>query len=113
MPHDKEFNQNKANYNDLKNKKSTGSTTTYDPYNEKNKGGDTRTPRAGLAHELLGHGWDADQGKTDYNLTSNGIPMFEVNAIKIENIVRSVTGDPKRTTTGQKSIPEDLLNNAP
>jgi hypothetical protein len=68
-----------------------------------------RDPKVGLGHELLSHGYDSDQGKTDYSNTANGIPMYEVNAVKIENKVRAKTGDPKKTTYGGKPIDPKLL----
>jgi hypothetical protein len=88
----------------------TGSNTTYNPDKETNVRGDKRVARAGLAHELLGHGYDSDQGKTDYSKTENGIPKYEVNAINMENRARAAAGDPKKTTYGGKDIPAKLLD---
>ncbi len=89
--------------------KPTGTTTKYDPDAKKNVRGDKRNPIVGLAHELLGHGYDSDQGKTDYSKTTNGIPMYEVSGVNIENHVRAKVGDPKKTTYGGKPIPSHLL----
>lgn len=89
---------------------STGSKTKYNPDKSKTISGDKRAPRVGLAHELLGHGWDSDQGKTDYKKV-NGISMYEINAINIENRARSAAGNKKRTTYGKKIIPSRLLYN--
>ena len=91
------------------NNKSTGSLTGYNPYLTENIQGDKRVPRVGLAHELLGHGWDADQGKTDFTKLSNGLPMYEINAINIENIVRDVTDSPLRSSHSNREIPSKLL----
>jgi RHS repeat-associated protein len=102
-------NNNSFSSKDAKNHVPTGSETKYNPDNDKTVKGNERTPRVGLAHELLGHGWDADQGKIDYNKTNNGIPMYEVNAVNIENKVRSSTSEPQRTTYGNKFIPAELL----
>ncbi|WP_334126978.1 RHS repeat-associated core domain-containing protein [Empedobacter brevis] len=88
----------------------TGSNTTYNPDKDTNVRGDKRASRAGLAHELLGHGWDSDQGKTDYSNTDNGIPMYEVNAVNMENRARAAAGNEKKTTYGGKPIPERLLD---
>lgn len=66
--------------------------------------------RAGLAHELLGHGYDSNQGTADYSKTSNGIPMYEVNAVNMENRARAAAGDPKKTTYGGQPIPTALLD---
>ncbi len=89
---------------------STGSNTTYNPDKETNVRGDKRVARAGLAHELLGHGYDSDQGKADYTKTDNGIPMYEVNAVNMENRARAAAGNEKKTTYGGKPIPEKLLD---
>ena len=35
--------------------------------------------------------------------------MMEVRAINIENKIRNRIGEPKRTTYGNKKIPEELL----
>jgi RHS repeat-associated protein len=89
--------------------KPTGTTTKYDPDAKTNARGDKRDPIVGLAHELLGHGYDSDQGKSNYNKTSNGIPMYEVSAVNIENHVRAKVGDPKKTTYSGQPIPANLL----
>ncbi len=88
----------------------TGSNTKYNPDKETNVRGDKRVARAGLAHELLGHGYDSDQGKADYSKTENGIPMYEVKAVNMENRARAAAGDPKKTTYGGKDIPAKLLD---
>ena len=90
---------------------SRGSKTKYNPNNNENVRGDKREARAGLSHELLGHGWDSDKGKTDYSKTENGIPMYEVNAVNIENRARASAGNEKKTTYGGKPIPANLLHN--
>ena len=69
-----------------------------------------------LAHELLGHGWDYDQGLTSREKTSNDIPYKEVNAVNIQNIILKEHGYQTRTQYGigdpihWENIPEDLLN---
>ena len=88
----------------------TGSNTKYNPDNATNVRGDKRVARAGLAHELLGHGHDSDQGKADYSKTSNGVPMYEVNAVNMENRARAAAGDPQKTTYGGQPIPTKLLD---
>jgi len=103
-------NSNSASRDDQKAGKSTGSTTKYNPDKEENVNGGKRVPRAGLAHELVGHGWDADQGKKDYKETDNGIPMYEVNAVNMENRARAAAGNEKKTTYGGKEIPAELLD---
>ncbi|MBI3141718.1 MAG: hypothetical protein HYZ16_02700, partial [Bacteroidetes bacterium] len=109
-PDDGNSNSPESQYND-EHGIPTGSTTKYNPDKGENVRGDKRTPRAGLAHELLGHGWDSDQGKADYSKTDNGIRMYEVDAVNIENRARAAAGDPKKTTYGGKPIPKELLDN--
>ncbi|MBL7738480.1 MAG: hypothetical protein JNK14_04625, partial [Chitinophagaceae bacterium] len=95
---------------DDKNGIPTGTTTKYDPDAKTNVRGDKRDPKVALGHEFLGHGYDSDQGKSNYSKTSNGIPMYEVSGVNIENRVRAKTGDPKKTTYGGKPIPANLLD---
>ena len=89
--------------------KPTGSTTKYNPDAKTNARREKRDPIVGLAHELLGHGYDSDRGKSDYSKTKNGISMYEVSAVNIENHVRAKVGDPKKTTYGGQPIPANLL----
>jgi RHS repeat-associated protein len=103
-------NSNSASKADSKAHKPTGSKTKYNPDKNENILGDKRVPRAGLAHEILGHGWDADQGKKDYSETDNGIPMYEVNAVNQENRARASAGDLKKETYAGKPIPAELLD---
>ena len=102
-------NYNEANAKDLKNNKPTDSKTYYNPDKQTTNRGDKRDPKNGLAHELLSHGYDADQGTYDNKKTENGISMSEVNAVNVENVSRKLTGDKKRTTYGGKTIPPKLL----
>ena len=95
---------------DDKNGVPTGSTTKYDPNAKTNVRGDKRDPKVALGHEFFSHAFDSDQGKSNYNKTSNGIPMYEVNAVNTENRVRAKTGDQKKTTYGGVSIPANLLD---
>jgi len=102
-------NSSKGTRSKIESHTPTGSKTEYNPDNKKDINGRVRTPRAALAHELLGHGWDNDQGKTDLTKTSNGIEMKEVNAVNIGNIAGAAAGDGKRTTYNGKDIPQNLL----
>lgn len=86
-----------------------GTTVYYDPFNKKTKTGNTRTPRAGLAHELQ-HAFDADAGIFHYEETENGIKIMDVKAINTENKIRKITGDPKRIIYGNQKVPEWLLD---
>lgn len=71
---------------------------------------------ATLAHELLGHGWNNDQGlhESDDHRTENGIKFEEVNAVNVQNKVlvehhqkpRSMVGLPDNA----KQIPVNLIN---
>ena len=88
----------------------SGTTTYYDPYNYKSNSGEIRHPSIALTHELLGHAYDSDQGQTNYRRTSNNIPMYEVNAVKVENIYRKAYGIEKRKKYDGKNIPCYLLS---
>ena len=92
-----------------KNSEPTGSVIRYDPHNRKTAGGDERTPRAGLAHELS-HSWDYNRGEVTPGVILGGrVELYEVDAIKMENKIRSVTGDKQRTTYMRYEIPEEFL----
>jgi hypothetical protein len=71
--------------------------------------GGQRTARIGLAHELIGHGGDLENGtyspedKIDPStvipgVPGSGIPIEEEHAIKWENIERAALGEEQRTT---------------
>ncbi len=66
-----------------------GSKTLYNPTSEKGFDGD-RSPLCALAHELLSHGWEADQNNAPEGRLPNGIPLEEVNGVNIENIARAI-----------------------
>lgn len=84
-----------------------GSIIEYDPNNYETKTGDRRTPRVGLAHEAK-HSFDFDSGnETDAKI--DGVKIMEIEAINMENKIRKVTGDEKRTTYGDKEINSALL----
>ena len=69
-------------------------------------------PSEGLSHELLGHAWDSAYGKTDFRRTlKDDIPMYEIKAIYIENIVRKLNKRPRRTTYKGNKIDNRLLIN--
>ncbi|MNU74914.1 hypothetical protein D3C71_644270 [compost metagenome] len=111
MPSSGEYNGATSNDRDKRNNgEPTGSTVRYDPDKRKTRDGDDRDPRAGLAHELLGHSYDYDKGTTRQGETSNGIPLNEVDAVNIENKARVKTGDKKRTKYVGLEIPVELLN---
>jgi hypothetical protein len=90
---------------------STGTATRYNPDNPKDIKGNIRKPVDALTHELLGHGYDYDQGNDSQTKTSNGIMEREVRAVNIENHMRAVNGEKKRTTYGGKTISSSLLDN--
>jgi RHS repeat-associated protein len=89
--------------------KPTGTTTFFNPDSTKDVRGEDAPPVSTLAHELLGHGFDSDQGETDHDKTPNGIPMSEVNAVNIENRARATIGAPIKNSYGGKPIPDQLL----
>ena len=90
----------------------SGSTTYFNPDAERTyPDGATWSPTASLGHELLGHGWDNDMGLNSDATTENGIPMKEVSAINIQNIIL-LEQDPNnkiRTTHGEKDAKGNLL----
>ena len=110
MPDPGKHNKNSHSKSKTESHTPAGSKTKYNPDATENVRKDKRTPRAGLAHELLGHGWDADQGKKNHDKTDNEIPMYEVDAVNIENRARAAAGDGKKTTYGGKDIPAKLLD---
>ena len=87
----------------------TGSLTKYNPYSDYDINGEKRTARIGLAHELLGHGYNSDKGTSDYSKTSNNIMGYEIQAVNIENVARAAIKEPKRKTYGEEKIPERKL----
>ena len=89
----------------------TGSTIIYDPDSDvamiKSDNSQASRPAVvGLAHELLGHGWDYSQGfyldRTEFKI--NGVSINEIRAINIENQVREYLKIPKRTSYGGQKI---------
>ena len=89
---------------------SQGSKIGYNPDRKDTKSEKERTPRVGLAHKLKQS--DIDKGEMDMETkTETGIPVKEVDAINIENKIREITGDKKRTTYGGKNISEIWLDN--
>ena len=97
--------------------KGSGTVTYYNPFSTKNNCVDgDRLSSAVLTHELLGHGWDKDQGVYDKTKkTGNGIRYEEINAINLQNIVLKEHNLKTRTAIGhdEKSkitIPDSELN---
>ena len=89
----------------------TGSTIIYDPNSDvamiKSDNSQKQRPAVvGLAHELLGHGWDYSLGLyLDSNIFKiNGVSINEIRAINIENQVREYLKIPKRTSYGDQKI---------
>ena len=69
------------------------------------KTGEERYPVIGLVHEVLGHSWDIDQGLWRQGTTPNGIELYEVDAINIENIFRQASGEKIRNWQGTTVVP--------
>ena len=110
---------NHATNPDLAKKPGVGSDTEtgYNPFATKSVCADGGyVSCATLAHELLGHGWNNDQGlhESDDHITENGIKFEEVNAVNVQNKVlveyhqkpRSMIGAPGNA----KQIPVNLIN---
>ena len=91
-----------------------GSTIHYDPARQTSNRGEPSSARGQLAHELLGHSYDADKGTLDTgsisDSTGNSIRKFEVRAVIVENIFRQRESEPQRTTYNGLPIPPELLN---
>lgn len=103
-----EFYFNKTsieNMQDAYERTPTNTSVKYNPFNEKTLNGEIRPPFIGLCHELLGHSYDADQGRFDHTKSLTGIPMYEVNACNVENVVRKYCGVNIRTTYAGKTLP--------
>lgn len=80
------------------NGKGTGSQTNFDPCKRKRSDGEERDPAVALAHELQ-HGYDKDRGVIDRSIDpTTGNKISEDRAMKMENIMRKITGDAVRTT---------------
>ncbi len=87
---------------------SGGTVTKYDSDATSNVRGQKRDPKVGLIHELK-HAYDTSNGGLRAGQTSTGVPNYEVDAVNVENQVRSKTADPKRTEYGGKKIPNKDL----
>jgi RHS repeat-associated protein len=77
----------------------TGSTTYY-ARDSKN----VSQSRSSLVHELLGHGYSADQGNMKEGTETRVGPTYldQINAINIQNVYNKKSGLPLRTTDGEK-----------
>jgi len=80
----------------------SGSVTNFDPYNTDDD------PRAVLAHELS-HASDNDNATEKKGNTRTGVPLNEVDAVKIQNKILKRLGLPIRKEYGGLPIPEELL----
>jgi len=105
---EKDGNSVSLNKDKAKKGEKQGTTINYNPDKKTTVAGDFREPRVGLAHEMR-HSNDADKGVMNFNSTSNGIPLYEVKAVKTENKVRKAIGAHRRTTYAGKNIPRGML----
>jgi RHS repeat-associated protein len=101
-------NSTEINVDKAKKGEKQGTSIKYNPDKFTNIVGDYRKPVVGLTHELR-HSDDADKGVMNFNETDNGIPLYEVKAVKTENKVRKAIGTHRRTTFGGKEIPRGML----
>lgn len=61
---------------------------------------------ATIAHELFGHGYEADRGIADRRIDATGIGNNEISATQAENLYREkVPGLPVRTHYGRRPVP--------
>jgi uncharacterized protein RhaS with RHS repeats len=85
------------------------STTTFIEMQGANFNGFKFTPEDIAAHELLGHAYEADQGKLSSSIDqSSGIKVREEHAVKIENEYRKAAGEPVRVNYGDRQVREDF-----
>jgi len=96
VPKEGMTNYNVASPKDRESKTRTNSMTFYDPYNSKLDEKRERPPVVSLAHEFLGHGWDADRGTTESGRNKSNVLNAEYRAIKAENRIRQALGIPLR-----------------
>ena len=102
------YNYHKATYSQTnENRVLKNSSIKYSPYRYTTINGDFRTPRVGLAHELK-HALDANNGILNTKLIL-GVPLYEILAIRMENLVRKALNEPMRTTYNGKEIDEKYL----
>jgi RHS repeat-associated protein len=99
----------KTNENGEK-KMTSGSKTNFDPNATENIRGEKDDPRAQLAHELS-HASDNDNGTRKQGTTKNGVELNEVDAVNVENKIRTnpKVGMDKRTDYSGREIPKELL----
>lgn len=70
--------------------------------------------RSTIAHELFGHGFEADKGISDQTTDpANGIRNREVSATQAENIYREAAGMPVRERYGDRPVPRISKDDEP
>jgi RHS repeat-associated protein len=91
-------------------KMTSGSLTNFDPNIETDITGTKDDPRSELAHELS-HASDNDNGTRKTGTTKNGVRLNEVDAVNVENKIRTnpKVGLDKRTEYSGREIPKELL----
>jgi RHS repeat-associated protein len=78
------------------------------------EGGVPNNVKAAVAHELFGHGYEADQGKMDRTRdAATGVKNTEVSATQAENIYRDAVGMPIRERYGDRDVPKVRKNDEP
>lgn len=75
--------------------KPTGSDVAFDPFSWASAEGGIRHPIIGLVHELLGHSYFDEIGKTEAGKT-NGLPNHEIQGVNAENYQRREMGESYR-----------------
>ena len=102
------FNQIATNAYKNKNNIPQGTIVEYNPWNWMTVNEDIRPPRIGLVHELK-HAWDANAGQLDNKTLIQGVPISELNAIRVENLIRVAMNEPLRKTFKNIIIDEKNL----
>ena len=102
------FNQVITNTYKNKNHIPQGTIIEYNPWNWMTVNEDIRPPRIGLVHELK-HAWDANAGQLDNKMLIQGVPISELNAIRVKNLIRAAMNEPLRKTFKSIIIDEKYL----
>lgn len=97
--------------------KPTGSTIAFDPFNLESPEDDKnlpvyRHPIIGLVHELLGHSYFDDLGKTALGKTNN-VYDYEIQGVNAENYQRRAMGEDYRRSYLKQPIIKPEIDDQP
>ncbi|GMN04555.1 RHS repeat-associated core domain-containing protein [Erythrobacter sp. MTPC3] len=95
------------NFDNAQNGDGTGSTTLINSGQPPLTDGTVNTVGSLIAHETLGHAYQAETGTLDLSVDpESGIKNAEIDASRIENQYREAQGLPTRTEYDGKPLPE-------